>query len=103
MMLIVVLTFSLLGLAILSLPFWVAMFADGEPARARAELKPVAARLPSRFFAENGVPQQPQVPIEALLLQIENHIRVEQAAAETFLESPTAALLHSKTISPFVN
>jgi hypothetical protein len=44
-----------------------------------------------------------QVPIEALLLQIESHVRLEQAAAESFLQTPTPALLHSKTISPLVN
>ena len=44
-----------------------------------------------------------QVPIEVLLLQIENHVRMEQAAAESFLASPTHDLLHSKTTSPFVN
>jgi hypothetical protein len=43
------------------------------------------------------------VPIEVLLLQIENHVRMEQAAAESFLKSPTQTLLHSKTTSPFVN
>jgi hypothetical protein len=37
------------------------------------------------------------------LLQIENHVRMEQAAAESFLASPTNAQLHSKTTSPFVN
>ena len=46
---------------------------------------------------------QPRVPIEALLAQIENHVRLEQAAAESFVEFPTPALLHSKTSSPFVN
>ena len=43
------------------------------------------------------------VPIEALLLQIENHVRLEQAAAECFLESPNPTLLHSRTMSPLVN
>ena len=43
-----------------------------------------------------------RIPIEALLLQIDNHVRLEQAAAESFLEYPTAALLHSRTISPLV-
>jgi len=36
-------------------------------------------------------------------MQIENHVRLEQAAAESFVEFPTQALLHSKTTSPFVN
>jgi len=30
-------------------------------------------------------------------------VRLEQAAAESFLEFPTHALLYSKTTSPFVN
>jgi hypothetical protein len=44
-----------------------------------------------------------RIPIEALLLQIENHVRLEQAAAECFLESPNPTLLHSRTISQLVN
>jgi hypothetical protein len=43
------------------------------------------------------------VPIEVLLLQIENHVRMEQAAAEVFLAFPSQARLHRKTTSPFVN
>jgi len=43
------------------------------------------------------------VPIEVLLLQIENHVRMEQAAAESFIAFPSHALLHSKTTSSFVN
>jgi hypothetical protein len=44
-----------------------------------------------------------QVPIEALLLQIENHVRLEQAAAESFLQAPDSAHLHSRTTSALVN
>jgi hypothetical protein len=44
-----------------------------------------------------------RIPIEALLAQIEKHVRLEQAAAESFVEFPTPAMLHSKTTSPFVN
>jgi hypothetical protein len=64
------------------------------------------AAAPPRFFAPQMiVPDgaQARVPIEALLLQIENHVRLEHAAAESFVEYPTAALLHSKTVSPLVN
>ena len=62
---------------------------------------------PRRSSVE-GVPSKPvvpsrQVPIEVLLLQIEDHVRLEQAAAESFLAFPTHAQLHSKTTSPFVN
>ena len=67
----------------------------------------MTARLPARFFANHAavLPDlcaPAQVPIEALLLQIENHVRLEQAAAESFLEYPTAALLHSRTMSPLI-
>jgi hypothetical protein len=45
----------------------------------------------------------PRVPIEALLLQIERHIRLEQAAAESFLDYPTVESLHTRTMSPLVH
>ena len=65
-----------------------------------------AATTNAGFFA--GAPARPvadlnRVLIEALLLQIENHVRLEQAAAECSLESPNATLLHSRTISTLVN
>ncbi len=61
----------------------------------------------TRFFTDSvakptAMPSR-QVPIEVLLLQIENHVRLEQAAAESFLAFPTHDHLHSKTPSPFVN
>jgi hypothetical protein len=57
------------------------------------------------FLSPVLIPPGPrqQVPLEALLLQIEKHVRLEQAAAESFLESPTPSLLHSRTDSPLVN
>ena len=61
----------------------------------------------ARFFSD-GVPgPRPfsiyaSVPTSTLLLEIENHVRLEHAAAESFLEAPTSALLHSKTISPLI-
>ena len=63
------------------------------------------ATADARFFA--ATPPLPvaalnRVPIEALLLQIENHVRLEHAAAECFLASPNPALLHSQfeTLEP---
>jgi len=44
-----------------------------------------------------------QVPLDVLLLQIEQHVRLEQAAAESFLDAPTTASLHSRTTSPLVH
>jgi hypothetical protein len=67
----------------------------------------VNAVPPTRFFSDSfaappSIPPR-QVPIEVLLLQIENHVRMEQAAAESFIAFPTQAQLYSKTNSPFVN
>jgi hypothetical protein len=89
---------SMFGLAVTCLAFGAATRGQSrEPEKARPTAKPA---IPApRFFVD---PSR-QVPIEALLLQIENHVRLEQAAAESFLEAPNAAHLHSRTTSPLVN
>lgn len=84
----------------------------------RAEASPPAmqaAREPQRFFASTPAatpraegpakegPEPELVPVEALLLKIEQHIRLEQAAAESFLNRPTDESLHSRTTSRLVN
>jgi hypothetical protein len=56
-----------------------------------------------QFFAIDADTLAPRVPIEALLLQIERHIRLEQAAAESFHDAPTAESLHSRSASPLVH
>jgi hypothetical protein len=43
------------------------------------------------------------VPVEVLLLELERHIRLEQAAAESFHRFPTPATLHRATASPLVH
>jgi hypothetical protein len=62
---------------------------------------------PQRFFVHSGAtavaPRPMQVPIEVLLLQIERHVRLEQAAAESFHLYPTAESLHVQTLSPLVH
>jgi hypothetical protein len=100
---------SVFGLAVACLAFGAATrgsegTAAAAPAVEKAAVK--AAVAPARFFVTprpQPVAAHSAVPIEALLLQIENHVRLEQAAAECFLESPNASLLHSRTISPLVN
>ena len=89
---------SVLALAMAAVAFGAATRPERSEPRisAQPQAKPAA-----RFFVESMA--QPRVPIEALLAQIENHVRLEQAAAESFVEYPTSALLHSKTSSPFVN
>jgi hypothetical protein len=109
-MLLMDLCFALVGVLFVALAFGAAMRSESWNSPAQPELPLVKAVAPARFFL-NRVPvspavlplQVPQVPIEVLLLQIENHVRLEQAAAESFLAFPSQALLHSKTTSPFVN
>jgi hypothetical protein len=100
---------SVFGLAVCCLAFGAAT-RDSEYAAAAApsaekELTKAAAS-PARFFVDPPMlpmAARTRVPIEALLLQIENHVRLEHAAAECFLESPNASLLHSRTMSTLVN
>jgi hypothetical protein len=102
---------SLLGVAVCAVLFAAATREE------RGEAPPPvvqAAREPQRFFASApAVPPRPEaakdaaepelVPVEALLLRIEQHIRLEQAAAESFLHRPTGESLHSRTTSRLVN
>jgi len=92
---------SMFGLAVTCMAFGAATRdADREPVKEKAAVRPAIPTIPApRFFMD---PSR-QVPIEALLLQIENHVRLEQAAAESFLQAPDAAHLHSRTTSPLVN
>jgi hypothetical protein len=101
---------SMFGLAVACVAFGAATRDERAKARrpeaAMEAAKSAAVAIPARFFVERPAipePAQPRVPIEALLLQIENHVRLEQAAAESFLQSPTPALLHGRTVSPLVN
>jgi hypothetical protein len=97
-MFLMVLCMSVLGLALAAMAFGAATRPERQPVAA-TQPQPQAAKAAPRFFAEPAA----RVPIEALLLQIENHVRLEQAAAESFVAYPTPAMLHSKTASPLVN
>ena len=97
---------SLFGLAVTCLAFNAAQPREEEAPAVQPELAKAAAVAPPRFFADPVmIPRaaHTQVPIEALLLQIEKHVRLEHAAAESFLAAPNSVLLHSRTMSPFVN
>lgn len=96
---------SLFGVAITCLAFGAATRVEQPPKAEQPADKPALA-IPARFFADEAAAPaalQYQVPLEVLLLQIESHVRLEQAAAESFLESPAAASLHSRTTSPLVH
>ncbi len=106
-MLLMGLCMTFVGLAVTALAFAAATRPMSSAPAAQPQLPAVkAAATPAHFFAGNLAPNialQPLVPIEVLLHQIENHVRLEQAAAESFVALPTQALLHSKTTSLFVN
>ncbi|GEM_PF-2549029 len=106
-MFLMVVCMSLLGLGVTALAFGAATKPVEEETKPLPEQvrEPIEVVVPTRFFADTPAPplSRPRVPIEALLLQIDNHVRLEQAAAESFLESPSVALLHSRTISPLVH
>ena len=98
---------AMFGLAVTCLAFGAAT-RDARQTQAPAIEKGVAraAASPARFFVDLPAPPlavRPRVPIEVLLLQLENHVRLEQAAAECFLEAPDTARLRSRTTSPLVN
>ena len=98
---------AIIGVVFVALAFGAAMRSEPWNTTAQPELPLVKAVGPARFFSDRApvptVVPPVQVPIEVLLMQIENHVRLEQAAAESFLAFPSQALLHRKTTSPFVN
>ena len=103
-MFLMVLCISLFGLGVAAAAFGAATRRESSTPEVQPAI-PAMKVAPARFFAERVIPPAPQppVPIEVLIQQIESHVRLEQAAAESFVEFPTHALLHSKTTSPLVN
>jgi hypothetical protein len=93
---------GLFGLAVSAAAFGAATRqVVGEPAQPR-EAKPLP---PSKFFVDADASRAAQAaaPVDVLLLQLEQHIRLEQAAAEGFLSAPTSESLHGRTASPRAN
>jgi hypothetical protein len=99
---------SLLGVAVSAVLFAAATRSDRPEATSPVNR---VALEPQRFFASaadaapapDPRPEAEPVPVEALLLRIEQHIRLEQAAAESFLHTPSGQSLHSRTTSRLVN
>jgi hypothetical protein len=105
-MLLMVLCMSVFGLAVSAIAFGAATRPEKSSSPVKPELRPFKEVASGRFFADKVVPPNSPgsyVPTEVLLAQIENHVRLEQAAAQSFLESPSHAQLHTKTTSAFVN
>jgi hypothetical protein len=95
------LTVGVIGMVVLVLGFGLFLGVErGERPGAELGRRPELVTAPSRFFATRPAAE---VPVEFLLSQIEQHIRVEEAAAESFLYAPTAKSLHAPTASRLVN
>jgi hypothetical protein len=95
---------SLLAVAVCAAAFGLATRGvDAPPAVQPGRHAP--ADVPARFFARPAIapPLVSQVPIELLLSDIERHVRLEQAAAEAFLELPSRDALHAHSRSPLAN
>lgn len=99
-MFLMVAAMSLLGVAVCA-----ALFAAATRESAVQEARPAQqpTQATTRFFAGKTSFPADHIPIEALLLQIERHVQLEQAAAESFHLSPTVEALHSRTLSPLVH
>ena len=99
----------LMGVALAMFGFAVTAAAFGSATRTEKKLElPAQPRIelaPERFFADShrAFHRQPSVPLEVLLLQIEQHVRLEQAAAESFISLPSPEVLNCRTESPLVH
>ncbi len=99
---------SVLGVAAASLAFGAATrgmprSGKAEPETVQAPAVTVALGTPKFFAAGAAVPPGTPVPLDVLLLQIERHVRLEQAAAESFINQPSLESLHSRTVSPLAH
>ena len=105
-MLLMGMCWTVFGLGVAAVAFGAATRSESSNSGVQPQMPKIKA-VPTRFFSDSvaappPIPS-PRVPVEVLLLQIEKHVRLEQAAAESFIEFPTEAQLHSKTSSPLVN
>jgi hypothetical protein len=101
-MFLMALSLGMFGLAVTAMAFGAATRSERKP---DVPIQPRIELTPERFFADNprSFHQQPQVPLEVLLLQIEQHVRLEQAAAESFIRLPSPDVLNCRTQSPLVH
>jgi hypothetical protein len=95
---------TILAMSVFSLAICVAAFGMATQAPAEPETRARVAVEPPRFFARPAtLPPASPLPIDVLLSQIERHVRLEQAAAEAYLDRPTHDALHSPTSALFPN
>jgi hypothetical protein len=102
---------SFLGTAVSAALFAAATNGQRREGGPKVETRPA---VPQRFFRACDVERPTSAPpvagplpepmsLDHLLLQIERHVRLEQAAAESFHSMPNGRSLHSRTSSPLVN
>jgi len=104
-MFLMIVCMSLFALGIMAAAFGAATRSEEPPPQPKLSHESAVALPPAQFFVDYTVSPkvtETQVPVEMLLLQIENHIRLEHAAANSFLAAPSPALLHSKTVSQLI-
>jgi hypothetical protein len=104
-MFLMALALSLLGVAVSAMTFGAATGDAGEhPVEPARPSRPAAREAEQGFFVSHGsTAPEPEVPIDALLLAIERHVRLEHAAAEAFHQAPTPESLHIRTASTLVH
>jgi hypothetical protein len=104
-MLLMGIVLSLLGVVV-SAGLFAAATRGADAKMAADALEPVTAPEPTLFFASPAAHPalaRPPVSVDVLLLRIERHVRMEQAAAESFMARPTVEMLHMPTASPLVH
>jgi hypothetical protein len=95
--LLAVVVISIAEVVILGLAF--RTYERAEEKRARLELERAARadRPRSHFFGEAvALPSSDGTALDALLARLERHVRLEQQAAQWFLDNPTAETLHHR-------
>ncbi len=95
------LTIGLIGLAVLAVGC--AVFVGLAPSPAPAETRPEPAREPSRFFVVREEPRPPEDLVDALLRDLEAHIREEGRIAEGFAARMDLEALRARPRSTWVN
>ena len=97
---------TILIISLLAVGVCAAAFAAATRDEAQPEPQPERKLVlePPRFFASPAAKSaEAALPVEVLLSQIERHVRLEQAAAEAYLDLPTRDSLHVSTPSPLLN
>jgi len=92
------LAICILGVMVTVLLFSVAMRPEENEAAPRSKHETPSERFFMEEWAESK--PNPEAPSNALLLDLERHVRTEHEAAKAFLRGPTPDSLHAPSDSP---